>query len=513
MAMLPAPASPGGAATTAGPDVVAAALEAAADGVALLDEQGRCLFVNPAACDLLGAASADLLGRPGPFVDSDDAPSGTARPRRVVRWAPGSLRERELEYQRRAVLGVDGRGLTVVTFRDVTDVRLQQRRFTAFATAAANIAYAGSLRDTLDTICAQLVETAGLAGAQIFLVDASGNRMRVHGAAPVDRWPPDFTLRLEEVRQRGAELSSFEALRTGRPVATRRRKAQMLADPRWAPLHDQLDSFAWDDFVAVPLVVRDRAVGALNAYCRPGHEPDDDEIAFLTAMADQAAVAVENARLLTEVRGQAASDERHRLARELHDSACQRLFSLTLHLRAAELTHVEGTLPDTLLRTLDELAHAALDDMRALIFELHPTLLDTHGLVGAVREQAAWIGRRGGPEVTVDGPEERLDVGLDAELDAYRLVQEALHNCVKHARAAHVHVRIGPLDDNPHTLLLEVADDGVGFDPQVAAPGLGLVSMRERAERLGGRLVVAARPTGGTVVRLLAPRVLGGGPG
>jgi PAS domain S-box-containing protein len=513
MAMLPTSASHSGGCTaaSAGPEVLAAALEASADGVALLDEQGHCLFVNPAACDLLGAASADLLGRPGPFVDSDDAPSGTARPRRVVRWrAPGSLRERELEYQRRAVPGVDGRRLTVVTFRDATDVRIQQRRFTAFATAAANIAYAGSLRGTLDTICAQLVETASLAGAQIFLVDASGNRMRVHGAAPVDRWPPDFTLRLEEVRQRGAELSSFEALRTGRPVATRRRKAQMLADPRWAPLHDQLDSFAWDDFVAVPLVVRDRAVGALNAYCRPGHEPDDDEIAFLTAMADQAAVAVENARLLTEVRGQAASDERHRLARELHDSACQRLFSLTLHLRAAELTHVEGTLPDTLLRTLDELAHAALDDMRALIFELHPTLLDTHGLVGAVREQAAWVGRRGGPEVTVDGPEERLGIGLDAELDAYRLVQEALHNCVKHARAAHVHVRIGPVDDNPQTLLLEVSDDGVGFDPQVAAPGLGLVSMRERAERLGGRLVVAPRPNGGTVVRLLAPRVLGG---
>jgi signal transduction histidine kinase len=284
----------------------------------------------------------------------------------------------------------------------------------------------------------------------------------------------------------------------------------MLADPRWASLHDQLDSFPWDDFVAVPLMARDRAVGALNAYYRPGHAPDDDEIAFLTAMADQAAVAVENARLLAEVRGEAASDERHRLARELHDSACQKLFSMTLHLRAAQLTREADPTSESVLRTLGELAHAALDDMRALIFELHPTLLDTHGLVCAVREQAAWITRRGGPAVTVDGPDDRLGIARDAELDAYRLVQEAMHNCVKHARAAHVEVRIGRADDNPRTLLVEVADDGVGFDPGTAAPGLGSVSMRERAERLGGRLIVETRPSGGTSVRLIAPRALDG---
>ena len=395
------------------------------------------------------------------------------------------------------------------TTADVTDVRVQRRRFTAFATAAANIAYAGSLRVTLDAICAELVDTAGLAGAQIFLVDATGTGMRVHGAAPADRWPPDFAVRLEEARSRGAELTSFAALRAGRAVVARRRKSRMLADPRWAPLHDQLDSLDWDDFVAVPLVVRGRAVGALNAYCRPGDEPDDDEVAFLTAMADQAAVAVENARLLAQVRSQAALDERHRLARELHDSACQRLFSMTLHLRAAQLTR-SPDVPDPVLQTLDELAHAALDDMRALIFELHPTLLETHGLVSAVREQAASIGRRGGPAVTVDGPDERLDLAPEAELDAYRLVQEALHNAMKHAGAAHVRVRIGPADDNPRTLLLEVEDDGVGFDPTTVTPGLGLVSMRERTERLGGQLVVTRRSGGGTVVRLVAPRVLDG---
>lgn len=488
----------------AGPEVLAAALDAVAEGTVLLDERGRCVYVNPAACAILGMPAASLLGLPSPFA-VDDAP---VRPRRSIRWtAPGVARERELEHRSRTVTTAGGGRLTVVTFRDVTDARVQRRRFTAFATAAANLADASSLRSTLDSICVELVETTDLAGAQIFLVDASGTRMQVHGAAPVDRWPPDFTVLLEEARRRGAQLRSFEALEAGRPVVTRNRKAQMLADPAWAPLHDQLDSFDWEDFVAVPLVVRDRAVGALNAYYRPGHDPDDDEIAFLTAMADQAAVAVENARLVAEVRGEAALDERHRLARELHDSACQRLFSMTLHIRAAEL--VPPAADGALLQTLDQLAHEALDDLRALIFELHPTLLDTEGLVRAVREQAGWITTRAGLPVTVEGPEERLRIAADAELDVYRLAQEALHNCVKHAAAGRVHVRIGPADDNPQTLLLEVEDDGRGFDPTVAAPGLGLVSMRERAERLGGQLAVTGRPEGGTVVRLVAPRVLG----
>jgi signal transduction histidine kinase len=249
-------------------------------------------------------------------------------------------------------------------------------------------------------------------------------------------------------------------------------------------------------------------VGALNAYYRPDHDPDEDEIAFLTAMAHQAAVAVENARLVAEVRGEAALDERHRLARELHDSACQHLFSMTLHLRAAALDPAAAN--STLLHTLEQLAHAASDDMRALIFELHPTLLDTHGLVAAIREQAAWITTRGGPSVTVDGPEERLDIAAEAELDVYRLTQEALHNCVKHAGASHVRVRIGSPADNPAMLELQVADDGIGFDPATTAPGLGLVSMRERAERLGAQLVVTGGDGGGTVVRLVAPGVLAG---
>ena len=489
-----------------GPDLFAAVLAASAEATALLDERGNCIFVNPAACAVLGGPADGLLGRRAPFASGPDAPALVGQ-QASIRWRPpGSPREREIEYRARSVTA-DGRQLTVVTFRDVTDLRAERRRFTAFATAAANVAYARSLRSTLDAICAELVGTTDLAGAQTFLIDASGTRMRVHGAAPADRWPADFAVRLEQARGLGARLLSFEAVQAGKPLITRRRKAQMLADPRWAPLHDQLDSFAWEDFVAVPLVVRERTVGALNAYYKPGHEPDNEEIAFLTAMADQAAVAVENARLLAEVRSEAELDERYRLARELHDSACQRLFSMNLHIRAAELAR--APVDDALLQTLGTLVRAALEDMRASIFELRPTLLDTEGLVATVREQAEWIKTRGGPSVVVEGPDERLELEAEAELDLFRLSQEALHNCVKHAAATRVDVRIGPAQDDPRTLVLEVSDDGDGFDPARTTPGLGLVSIRERSERLGGELAISPRPQGGTIVRLVIPRILG----
>ncbi len=495
---------PGTAPTGIGREALGGLVAAALDGLALLDEDGFYLFVNPAGCRILGVAQEDLVGRPAVFP--------TDEPGRTLRWVPpSSAREHVIEYRTEPVVGA-GRPATTVAFRDVTEVRLQQRRFTAFAAAAANVAYAGSLRGTLDAICAEVVHTTDLAGAQILLMDPDDMRMRVHGAAPVEAWPDDFALLLEQARQRGAQLSSLEAFRTRRPVVLRNRKQRLLADPAWEPLHAQFRSFDWETFVSAPLFVRESGVGALNAYYRPGHDPDADDVAFLASMADHAAVAVDNARLLAESRGQAALDERHRLARELHDSACQQLFSMTLHIRAAELGVEGGGQADgptrRSLRTLDGLAHAALEDMRALIFELYPTLLHSEGLVAVVRQQAASAASRAGLHVTVDAPEERLEIDAEVELDAYRLVQEALHNCVKHAGAATVRIRIGPDGHDDGTLRLEVADDGSGFDPAERAAGLGLVSMRERAERLGGEFTIRARPGEGTVVRAVVPRVL-----
>jgi GAF domain-containing protein len=320
-------------------EVLADWARVAIDGVAVLDTADRYLYVNPAGCRMLGSGLEQLRGRTaffGGHLAPDSKPAEWTRPA-WVRWTPlDGQREVELEYRQRPWV-IRDQQVTLLTMRDVSDVRLQQRRIAAFATAAANLTYGRSLRSTLDAISDEVVRSADLAGAQIVLIDPSDLRMRVHGAAPMDAWPEHFTLLLEQARRRGAALKSIEAFQTRRPVVACQRKAQLLADPIWEPLHQQMQGFEWDTFVSVPLLVRGQALGALNAYYRPGQDPDDDDIEFLTAMADQAAVAVENARLLVESRDKAALDERHRLARELHDSACQQLFSLTLHVRAVQL--------------------------------------------------------------------------------------------------------------------------------------------------------------------------------
>ena len=271
------------------------------------------MHVNPAGCRILGAAADDLLGRHAVFsattVDHGPGPvpSTAGAATRIALWRlPATASERELEY-RTTLVDTAGRRATAVAFRDVTQVRLQQRRSTAFATAAANVAHSGSLRATLDAICGEVVRTTDLAAAQILLMDTDGLRMRVHGAAPPEAWPEEFVLLLEEARRRGARLSSLEAFRTRRPVVHRRRKERLLADVAWKPLHDQFEGFDWESFASVPLLVHEAPVGALNAYYRPGHDPDGDEVAFLASMADHAAVAVENARLLVDSRGRRLS--------------------------------------------------------------------------------------------------------------------------------------------------------------------------------------------------------------
>jgi signal transduction histidine kinase len=230
-------------------------------------------------------------------------------------------------------------------------------------------------------------------------------------------------------------------------------------------------------------------------------------------------LAEENEQILSEMQSRVALEERTLLARELHDSISQLLFSLTLQTRAAELTlQKEGLDPKgSLARHLSdmrELTNGALAEMRALIFELRPGALREEGLVAALRKQAAGVAARDGCGVEVEAPEDPIDVDPITEEQLYRIGQEALHNVVKHAGATLVRIRLVP---PPATavpgapageLVLEISDDGRGFDPAIPRPGhMGLQTMSQRARRIGGWLEVESTPGAGTTVRVrVTPR-------
>jgi signal transduction histidine kinase len=200
-------------------------------------------------------------------------------------------------------------------------------------------------------------------------------------------------------------------------------------------------------------------------------------------------------------------EERSRLARDLHDSISQQLFSMTLTAQAARVQLEKNpTRTAAQLERLQETAAAALAEMRALIFQLRPPGLSEQGLVAALQQHVAALSRREGLTMNlVISGDERYARGVEQAI--YRIVQEALNNVVKHAGACFVTVA---LDVGAEAITLRVVDDGAGFDLNVieATSGrhLGLISMRERAAELGGELELHSSPGSGTEVVVVVPR-------
>jgi signal transduction histidine kinase len=252
-------------------------------------------------------------------------------------------------------------------------------------------------------------------------------------------------------------------------------------------------------WLGVPLRVQDRIVGMITLdRLQPGGYADE-EVRIVVAFADQAALALENARLYRQAEQMAVLEERQRLARELHDSVSQALYGIGLGARTAREALDED--PGGVAEPLDyvlSLAEAGLTEMRALLLELRPEALEREGLVAALAKQAASLRVRHQMEVRTElGAEPALSP--DAKQALYRIAQEALHNIAKHAQASEVEIR---LQCRENRVILEVRDNGIGFDPLGSYPGhMGLHTMRERIQRLGGELVISSQPNAGTVIR------------
>ncbi len=249
----------------------------------------------------------------------------------------------------------------------------------------------------------------------------------------------------------------------------------------------------------VPLRTRGQPIGLLAIIGVPAGRFSKGQLALFNSIADQVAVAVENARLYEQAEQAAASAERNRLARDLHDAVSQTLFSASLIAevlpRLWEKNPEEGR---RRLEELRELTRGALAEMRALLMELRPSTLAEFSLVDLLQQLAeATTGRSRLPvELHVEGSQQTLPP--EVKIAFYRIAQESLHNISKHAAAESVTMR---LRQEPACVQMQVEDDGRGFDTTDIPPNsLGVGIMRERAAAVGAALTIESEIGTGTMI-------------
>ena len=510
-------------AETLGLSVLAEVVAGAHDGIIIVDRGRRFVYANPAACRLLGRSLADMKGRDlhrslpvrqhAPMFNrlcehpSDAAAAFTC----AVLDFDGM--EREVVCSAFAI-SIAGQPHGMAVFRDVTGLGDAARAATALAQSTAGLLGNATTPDILTGIARHAVNgTEGLACDIIVVNDEHEARvaralLSSDAATNVNRpatqsLPGDLGADiLRAMTQAAIRFGDVP----GKPVVEADARVVWEANPAVRDFALTLRDLDWSGAVYVPLSWENRTFGFMCVYLPAGIAgPTETELAFYTALADQAAVAIINGRLTAQAAEAGSLLERSRLAREMHDSVSQALFSMTMHARAAQLlvtrTGVDETGPlARSLAQLVELTRGALAEMRALIFELRPKALVEEGMIAALRKQAAVFADREQITITVDGPDRRLNLEPKVEEHFYRIVSEALHNVIKHAQARHATVIVTVAQNVVHAV---VTDDGIGFDPEKSHPGhLGLRTMQQRAETIGAQLDVTSNPHTGTTITI-----------
>jgi signal transduction histidine kinase len=266
----------------------------------------------------------------------------------------------------------------------------------------------------------------------------------------------------------------------------------------------------YGSMLAVPLGLHDRFMGLLCFESEAPRSFIAREKQLVAGIGELVSAAVERLRLKEETerlnqkaQKMAALEERNRLARELHDSVSQALYGIALGTRTAQtLLRRDPVQAAEPLDYVLSLAEAGLSEMRALIFELRPELLENEGLTIALKSQVSSLEMSHHLQVQTELCEEPA-LPVEAKEALYRITREVLFNIAKHAQASHVKLSMACCEES---VRLEISDDGVGFDPHALFPGhLGLQSIRERAGRLDGTVEIDSAPGQGTCVRVFLP--------
>jgi len=262
--------------------------------------------------------------------------------------------------------------------------------------------------------------------------------------------------------------------------------------------------------IAFPLAYQNDPVGELHVAPRKGELLSSADQNLLKDLARQTGIAIHAAQVTVDLQRSrerlvlAREEERRRLRRDLHDDLAPTLASLGLTAStAADLIETNPATAKKLVKELQAEIRATVGNIRRLVYDLRPPTLDELGLLAAVRERAAqYSNAPDGFHVTVDALAELPALPAAVEVAAYRIVQEALENVSKHSQARQCTIRFA----NHNGLEVEITDNGIGLPPNIT-PGVGLRSMHERAEELGGSCVIERCMDGGT--RILARLPMG----
>lgn len=484
--------------------------EATSEGLVIHDMETLAIVdANPAYCRLCRTPREALIGQTsaaGIDLETYQQYAATIKRQGQDRWESTIERPDGAAIHLEAVgtiIAYGGKPHFLTVLRDVTErVQAQQlleqrvvertRELETLLQISHNLTSTLELRPLLNLILGQVHSVVPYTGAAVFGLGDEGQLelLLYEGPSLFQPSPPCWPLADHPIYA--------QVIRSQQPIVIPDVKADTGLARSWQRTAGLLAGYT-RTWLGVPLLIKQQTIGMLifgydqPAYYTPHHAT------LALAFATQAAVAIENARLYERAQELASLEERRHLARELHDSVSQALYGIALGTRTARLLLDRD--PAKLTEPLDyimNLAEAGLSEMRALIFELRPEVLEAEGLVAALTRQAEALRIRHKLEVITNlGQEPQVSLTIKEAL--YRITQEATHNVVKHAKAGRIEISLS----HAQGLMLEITDNGQGFDPQQSFPGhLGLHSMRERAEKLGGSFSAESSPGQGTTIRV-----------
>ena len=346
------------------------------------------------------------------------------------------------------------------------------------------------LQDKLDESLLRVLDAVHAQAGSIHLLDSTGETLFL-GA--FQGFGPDLVKQLR-VMPATSGLQGW-TVQEHKPLIL----TDVVADERTS---DLLRQGGYRAYVGVPMTSRGKILGVLSVFRQSKRPYSEEDISLLDSVADQIGTAIENAKLRLENEQLLIVEERNRLARELHDAVTQSLYSLTLYAETSLgfSRSNQFSLAGEYMEQVAETAQQALREMRLLLHNLRPAILEQLGLVKAIKQRFDAVEKRVGVEVDyqVQG---KIDLPPRVEEALYQIAQEALNNALKHAAATEIRLVLCQQDGK---VSLTVSDNGKGFKLRALneGGGMGLTSMRERIDSLGGNLDIDTRIGGGSKIQV-----------